>query len=714
LRIGRILLLVGLSISVYSITVNAIDDNSKYTNIGNINLTLSNYGTFGDGFQVQFPEDQPSCEYPTGSHIEHLFTGGLWIGVKLPDGQTRVSTGAVDVAYLTDVAAGFEFTNSDDPEDVVIERSSLLDSRFYNPYAVSHQDFIADFTDSNTVVPGTNIIIPDHNPMNVSVHMEAYAWNYPFADAFVIFNYTIKNTSSERFERVWLGLWADLVVRNVSITPPSVGSPFYQHVAFGWSDSLDMVYAFDYDGDPGFTDSYVGLKLLGVTPQEGDTSYAGLAHMQAWGFRNTTDPIYFSPQTDREKYDKMSMPLSWADLQAVLGAPSNRMALLSTGPFTALEPDSSMNIVFAVICGKKFGNDPTTEDTQLAKTNFYTNTFWAQTAYNGEDRNGNNILDTVEEDVNGNGELDEGEDLNGNGILDHNEDLDGDGVLDRYILPTPPVTPRIKVVPGDAEVTIYWDTRAEDSVDFITGQKDFEGYRVFRSRLFQDLQGFDLLSSMVRIAEYDSVNGIGYDTGLDLARLDEPVVFIESDPQTGEPDTLVCPYRFHNTDVHSGWQYAYAVTAYDTGDPSYGLESLESSRLSNVVRVFPGAVPAEEDGPDVIVYPNPYTVGARWDGGLERERKIVFRHLPERCKVRIYTVAGDLVDEFDHDAATYNGSDIRWYEEFSKEDAQFSGGEHAWDLISDSDQAIATGLYLYAVEDLDSGDVQRGRFLVIK
>ncbi len=692
----------------------AVDDASKYTTAGNINLTISNYGTFGDGFQVQFPDDHPSCEYPTGSHIEHLFDGGLWIGAKLPDGQTRVTTGAVDAAYLTDVASGFEFTNSEDPEDVVIERSSHLDSRFYHPEAVSHQDFLADFTDSNTVVPGTSITIPSHTPMNISVHMETYAWDYPFADAFVIFNYEIKNTGRQPLTNLWIGLWADLVVRNVSITSPRVGAPFYQHVAFGWTDSLDMAYAFDYDGDPGFTDSYVGLKLLGVTPQAVDTLYEGFTHMQAWGFRNTSDPIYFSPQTDREKYEKMSAPLSWPELQAVLGVPSNRMAMLSTGPFSRLDPDSTMNVVFTVVCGKKYGNDPTTEDTELAKKNFYNNAYWAQTAYNGEDRNGNGVLDLLEEDINGNGILDEGEDINGNGVLDHNEDLDDDGVLDRYILPTPPLTPRIRVVPDDAEVTVYWDARAEESIDFITGKKDFEGYRVFRTRIFEDLPGHDLLSSMVRMAEYDSINGIGYDTGLDLARMDEPVFFIEPDTDTGELDTLVCRYRFHNTGLHSGWQYAYAVTAYDTGDPTYGLSSLESSRLSNVVRVFPGARPAEEGGPEVIVYPNPYITRALWDGGLERERKLYFRHLPGRCKIRIYTIAGDLVDSFDHDAATYNGGDTRWFDEYSRSEAQFSGGEHAWDLISESDQAVATGLYLFAVEDLDTKDVQRGRFLVIK
>ena len=54
------------------------DDNSKFTDIGNIGITITNFGTYGHGF-VLWP-DQPSCEFPLGSGIEHLFDGGVWIG----------------------------------------------------------------------------------------------------------------------------------------------------------------------------------------------------------------------------------------------------------------------------------------------------------------------------------------------------------------------------------------------------------------------------------------------------------------------------------------------------------------------------------------------------------------------------------------------------------------------------------------------------------
>ena len=42
------------------------------------------------------------------------------------------------------------------------------------------------------------------------------------------------------------------------------------------------------------------------------------------------------------------------------------------------------------------------------------------------------------------------------------------------------------------------------------------------------------------------------------------------------------------------------------------------------------------------------------------------------------------------------------------------GGMHAWDLITAFDQAIATGLYIYSVENLETGHIQTGKFAVIK
>jgi hypothetical protein len=114
------------------------------------------------------------------------------------------------------------------------------------------------------------------------------------------------------------------------------------------------------------------------------------------------------------------------------------------------------------------------------------------------------------------------------------------------------------------------------------------------------------------------------------------------------------------------------------------------------------------------VYPNPYYVNAQWDGSGERLRKLTFANIPRKAEIRIYTVAGDLVRTLAHDADTYTGADAQWYGAYGDGTQQLSGGEHAWDLVTDNDQAVATGLYLFTVENKETGDIARGKFAIIK
>lgn len=653
-----------------------IDDNSKFTTAGNIGLTVTNFGMLGHGFRLC--PDQPSCQYPKGSGIEHLWGGGIWIG-GFRNGQLGVSTGAdlpLSVSSFYNGAEGLEFTN--DIPSTVIERSSLPDSRYYSPDAISHQDFIADFTDSNQVIPGTTNPIPKHDyPLNVSIHQETYAWNFPFADNFVILNYMIKNTGTDPIDSVYVGLWADPVVRNTKVTPPTVGSPFYSHAGNGFVDSLRMTYTFDYDGDPGLTDSYIGMKLLGTTPVRQTVYY------NSWQFHNTSDPVYFAPRNDNDRYDKMSNPLAPSQVALLRLSGRNELTLLSTGPFSRLNPGDSLNVVFAVICAKKAGTLPASVDNDDQRRNLYVGANWAQRAYNGEDRNGN-------------------------GIRDSNEVWTSQGQPKRYFLPAPPNAPKVKVVPSSQGVSIYWDASSEQSVDPISNLKDFEGYRVYGTNAGADLtQAQNLLASLVLLAEFDKADdNVGYNTGFGRVRLTQPKTFAG--------DTTKYWYCFDITNLLNGWQYAYTVVAFDMGDPSINLQSLESGQIKNLTRIVPGTLPTSDKSVAVGVYPNPYYARAYWDGASERERKLYFFNLPANCEIRIYTLAGDIVDDFEHHASSYNASDIKWFSTYSDGSQILAGGEHAWDLITKHDQAIATGLYLFTVKDLDTGEIKRGKFLVIK
>ena len=270
LKAAFLFLLLFISISILTVAQESQsilpkttdDDNTKSTNIGNIGLTVTNFGTYGNGFSL-WP-DQPSCEYPLGSGIEHIFDGGLLIGgIIRGNSEPFVTSGAVDASSVSARGGGFEFTNGLGQK--VIERSSLFDSPFYQPSAISHQDFVMDYTDSN-IVFSNGEPITDHRPLGVVVHQECYAWDFPFADFFVIMNYTIKNTSRKIIDSVYVGLWTDAVVRNTRITGRPSGSAFFNKGGDGYNDSIKIAYEFDATGDPGFTDSYIGVQYLGSDP----------------------------------------------------------------------------------------------------------------------------------------------------------------------------------------------------------------------------------------------------------------------------------------------------------------------------------------------------------------------------------------------------------------------------------------------------------------
>jgi hypothetical protein len=691
-----LLFLISLSISVIAqenqiiLTKTMDDDNSKFTSVGNIGLTLTNFGTYGHGFSL-WPE-QPSCEYPKGSGIEHIFDGGLWIGgIIRGNSEPFVTTGAVDATSVASRGGGFEFTNKSGEK--VVERSALFDSPFFQPSAISHQDFVMNYTDSNTVLSNGEPIT-GHNPLGLVIHHETYAWNFPFADFFVIMNYTIKNTSSKYIDSVYVGLWTDAVVRNTRITGRPSGSAFFNKGGNGYNDSIKIAYEFDSNGDPGFTDSYLGIQYLGSEPRLVDKILAQgdsipTVNFVSWQFRNTDDPNFFAPQDDLGRFSKMQGYFGgsnrWKDgiNPLSLKTPSNRSIFLSNGPFSSIAPGDSINIVFAIVTAKKYGNDPASLDTEEQKTNLYINADWALRAYYGEDRNRN-------------------------GVLDPNEDLDGDGEITRYILPTPPTTPKVKVVPDNQKATIYWDRRAEFSIDPISGKQDFEGYKLYRTQAGFDLtQSQDLQNSLVVLAEFDSTgNSIGYNTGFSEVRLDEPVTFPN--------DTTRYYYKFEIPTLLNGWQYVFSVTAFDEGDPENDLDVLESSSIANYERIVPGTPAVEDENIEVGVYPNPYYANAVWDGSSERLRKIYFYNLPEECEIVIYTLAGDIVKNIIHDASS-NGSDTRWFQNYASDGKQqFAGGEHAWDLVTDNDQAIATGLYLFTVKNSKTGDIKTGKFLIVK
>jgi len=665
----------------------------KVTSAANIATTINNLGIVGNSFSGSFNvEGFPSCEFPANSGIEHVFDGGLWIG-GIVNGQVAVSSGAIDDATgFSTGKRGFEFSS----KTPLTERSTLFDSPFFTTNAISHQDFVSTFADTATSVftGGGNIEIIDHlTPLGLTVDFTALNWNFSFANFFVILNFNITNVSNRAIDSVYVGYWMDGVIRNVNITPPG-GTAFFNKGGNGFIDSLDMGYEFDAIGDIGFTDSYVATKYLGSELNGVCVNNPNFrTHFNTWQFRNSADPLYFFPNNDLQKYGKMTSGINYlngwinGDIPTQIRSANNRSNLVSVGPYTTLNPGESIEIAFAIVCAKRvFDGRPAADDTPEQRVNLIQNAGWAQTAYDGEDANGNCILDP-------------------------GEDRDGDGKITRFILPTPPDRPFTRVVSRENEIDVYWSDNSEASVDPISKELDFEGYRLYKTAVGFDVQNTqDLIQALNLTGEWDiPANEISFDTGFEGIRLD--------DPQTFEGDTVQYNYKYTFTNIANGWQHVVSLTAYDSGDEVNNLQSLESAPLSNLKRVFAGK-PANDNFAfgDPFVYPNPYYARADWEGAstFEEDRKIMFANLPAKSEIRIYSLSGDLIDVIQHDE-TYDGSDTRWHDTYSNpEETVFSGGEHAWDLLSADNQIIARGLYLFVVIDKETDQKKRGKFVIIK
>ncbi|CAN5600996.1 hypothetical protein BH23BAC4_BH23BAC4_00420 [soil metagenome] len=768
-------LVVAMVVVSWSPTATAQVFDEAVVNIGNTGLTITNAGFVGNANIRNNPQGPPSFEYPLNSGTEHLFESGLWVGARRVDGQFTVRTGAIaSSAGYRPGAPGFEFI----PRFPLQERSTLPERDSFSPAAVSHQDYIGRF-DDNTI--GASPPIPDSDVLlGMDVEVRTYAWNFPFTEAFVIVEFDIRNTSGQAWDSVYVGMWHDLVVRNVNTTTDA-GSAFFNKNGAGFigypiyeagtgrllnaaPDSLNLTYAWNAGGTEQSLNTYGSIAFLGAEwddPRSGSRRFfhpeladeyradgypAPRVNPRWWQFGGGQDQLA-RPQNDQERYDRMATPFpnpvfyqSQAAYETARNAfftrlrtdgvnqQGNWLGMTSIGPVPRVEAGSSLTVTFAFVAALKpqafqsLAGRPI--DNAETRVNLRTNADWAQRTYIG------------------------------------------DGVT-RYRIPEPPSPPRVKVVPDDRQVTLYWDRTSEFSRDPITGMLDFEGYRIYQSTPGDDRLG-DPLGSATLVAQYDSMivretvevvnpdgtvttevrsrNQYGFNNGFCDIRIrpeeadgfetirTPPCEACFSDQVPGncrdveattvedrlyytrvDSDTTRYSYRFVADNLLNGWQYAFAVTAFDSGDPDSGLPSFESGRTATAIRAFPGT-PAVSAGdpnrPAVGVYPNPYRVRASWTDGGSRTQKLYFTNLPARAEIRVYTLAGDIIAQLSHDAG--QAGDIAWYQQYSGPGRVQASGEHGWDLLSESVQQIATGLYFYSVQDIESGDIQTGRFVIIK
>jgi hypothetical protein len=603
-------------------------------------------------------------EYPIGSTEEHLVRGGPWIGgikeSREVPGQldTLVTTATIDGYYgsfNTEGVSEFFPASSE-----IIEKSILPNSRYFDPEAKSEQDLIITYIDRHT--HGSEF----HRPLNIRVEQEILQFSFEPFDAIILVNFHVINAdpSAEIFD-LYMGFYAELASGwkdGHNEWPPS---GWFQNKDIAFynfeSDSVRLVTEHHFLLDDGNAPSWAGFSLLGIRgPTEQDTISTKRVSFNWWNW----DPGGNEPGTpdvDVERYQTLSN--GSIDATAAVEAPNNDPVLmLSVGPLGlpgGQWEDGRDRFIMSpgdtvTVSYALVGGQPVPHEGRTARDDILLHARWAQTAF----------------------------DLNFN-------------------IPVPPPSPSLRIIPKRNTITLRWDDLPEMFIDPKSREMDFEGYRIYVSEE-KEQSGFRL------VREFDIVDTLFFDTGLE--EIYDPVVL--------EGDSLT--YRYDVMDVRDGFKYWAAVTSFDTGTPD--VASLESGIAQNRRMVIPGTSTATQDNgrPEVKVFPNPYRGDAVWDGALSRDRYLWFVNLPERCTIRISTLSGDLVDTIEFDGESYDAREIRGI--FDPTDPQdpdrdlpvLSGGMAAWDLISQNDQGIASGLYLFSVKDRDTGDVQVGKFLILK
>ena len=166
--------------------------------------------------------------------------------------------------------------------------------------------------------------------------------------------------------------------------------------------------------------------------------------------------------------------------------------------------------------------------------------------------------------------------------------------------PKPPAQPLVRAKQDDHKIVLYWDKRSEQSIDPVTGNNMFQGYRVYRStdrgstwgNVVTDLNG-NPTDIYQPLAVYDIADGIS-----GAYTMSDPLVYYDLGSESG------LQYTFIDENIVNGYEYWYAVTAYDGPDNWAGalVDPMENSKAKdatitddNTVALIPQVSPAGLD-----------------------------------------------------------------------------------------------------------------------
>ena len=648
-----------------------------YHDVNKLLLHVSNIAMFGDAGS---DPHAPSAEWPAGTGIEYLYAAGLWVGGVVmrdgkPDtcvtaavfqGEFRPKADTRDKVYTAFEGMmgggrlidddGDNAVDEDDLDGYDNDLDGLIDEDFA---AISQQMFTSVFFDTSTIMNETRTD-DFHEPLNLTVRQESYAWTNPQLEDFVGVEYRVTNSGYLPIETAYIGFmidadigpareiprcylddmvsYVDTVITRRELTPQGEAVTADYHVTMG--------YMYDYPGGPDDdVPGYIGIMFLGhTTDPEGDLAPE---QVEIHSFRRWSGGAH-DPQNDKERYRYMR---GISDHAKTIDSPTTKEKdyrfLVSAGPFSSIPAGSTLVFQVAFVMGDPFSD-------------LIDNATNAQRVYNG-------------------GQV---------------RTLQGDLRHVHWLGPSPPPPPRQRLIPGDGRVIIEWDDYSQRVPDPLQQIYDFAGYRLWKATGWRHESEVPASRQWMLLADISKDELFTFDTGmLDVGK-----------------------YRYVDEHVHNGLPYWYAVTAYDDGTAEMILDPVTGRQMpvprygsyaQSMELVYPRSTPARVGG-RVRVVPNPYPglhKTARRTGRAigdmteyDRDpsgRRVRFVNLPRKSTVRVYTLAGDLV----------------WTGYF--EDPGDAPGEPpGWNLVTRNNQEAVSGLYILHVDSPHGSELTR--FVIVR
>ena len=266
---------------------DAVLDGHVFHDAGRVLLHVTNWGLIGSwpGTTASFAWS-PSARWPDMGGDDYLWAAGLWVGA-LQDGTPRVTTGQFEREYLPTSApedtiysagmglpggARYPDTDPDDDGDGLEDEDppngrdddgdGLVDEDFGG---IADQGFRCEYRDDDPRILEQS---PDHVPLNLQVVQRSFQWSDPGNDAFVGFDFTIRNVGDEALEAVYVGFFADCDIHPADVVggaEDDMAGSYRGPATASDGTVVPVSLAYMYDRAPNPLPGYIGVLFLDHT-----------------------------------------------------------------------------------------------------------------------------------------------------------------------------------------------------------------------------------------------------------------------------------------------------------------------------------------------------------------------------------------------------------------------------------------------------------------